>query len=95
MDSSTWTDVIPYVKAALWLANVIVYGYCIWLWARPEDQSIPTRTATVRRDAAEFTGRTGARHGHHLGSEHCQSPAGPIAPQQARMRAQTEKGTLH
>ncbi len=50
MDSQVWTDAMPYIRDVLWTANVVVYGYCIWLWGFAQDERVPPRER-IRRGA--------------------------------------------
>jgi hypothetical protein len=36
MSSTDWTETVRYLQGALWIANIVIYGYALWLWARPE-----------------------------------------------------------
>ncbi len=36
MDTELWTDGIGVLQVVLTVLNVIVYAYCVRLWARPE-----------------------------------------------------------
>ncbi len=36
MESTGWTETVRYIHTALWIANVLIYGYAAWLWTHPE-----------------------------------------------------------
>ncbi len=40
-----WTDSVGVLQVVLTVLNVTVYGYCVWLWARPEAPAL--RVCTV------------------------------------------------
>ena len=36
MDTGFWSGSVPLLEIVLAVLNVVVYGYCVWLWVQPE-----------------------------------------------------------
>src|SRR5438445_11124488 len=63
MDTEPWTAVVEYVRIGLWIANAMIYGWCIATYFRPGRRRgrAPAALSDLRRTGSGITASAASR----------------------------------